>query len=191
VVVGDVSGHGAEAAAAMARLKHGLYAFASEGRTPVAALESLPPLLRTPEAGEDTTILATLLAVVFEPAAAAMVVANAGHPPWLRLRDGQAAYGSSGGRAIASGIPARVVEEHEPLRPGDVLVFYTDGLVERPGETLDEGFERLAAIARTLDPSMALQEFCDRLVGQAIDLSAGARRDDCCVLVVRVAPTGG
>ncbi|MEU1168645.1 SpoIIE family protein phosphatase, partial [Streptomyces sp. NPDC005921] len=64
------------------------------------------------------------------------------------------------------------------LEPGDRLLMYTDGLVERPGEDIDTGLSRLADAVRTAGPG-SLDALLDALL-------EGERRDDVCVLDIRV-----
>ena len=144
LVVGDVVGHGAVASAAMGRLR-AVGANALEAGRGVA--RTLAELDRY--AGrERATRAATVCVAVLDPRTGALELAAAAHPPPLVVTAagtprwiGLAASGPLGTGAAAPTVTA------DALEPGDVLVLYTDGLVERPGRTLDEGLEALARTA--------------------------------------------
>jgi len=183
VVVGDVSGHGVQAAAAMARLRNGLFAFTSEGHDPATALARLAPLLAAPDSDEDGDLIATVQLTTLDPATGALEVANAGHPPPLMVRAGAATFGPGGGTVLAPTFEPSIAQYSLTLEPGDLLVAYTDGLVERPGEDYEECFRRIADAALALSAIEDLDEFCRRLVESTAP--AGGRRDDCCVIALR------
>ncbi len=104
-------------------------------------------------------------------------------PPWLRLHGDKAEYIPCGGRLLAPGIETMCEEHIVALEPEDTLLFFTDGLVERPGEPLEQGLERLAEAVADAG-QMRLEDICD-LALQVTAPEAG-RRDDCCLLAVRV-----
>ncbi|MDD7965317.1 SpoIIE family protein phosphatase [Actinomycetospora lemnae] len=143
VVVGDVVGHGAEASAAMGRLRAvGGNALAG-GRGVAGTLAELDRFA----ARERTTRAATVCVAVLDPRSGALEVAAAAHPPPFVVTAGGSARWVTGGVTgpLGTGAPAPT-PVRDTLRADEVLVLYTDGLVERPGHTLDEG---LAALART------------------------------------------
>jgi serine phosphatase RsbU (regulator of sigma subunit) len=72
------------------------------------------------------------------------------------------------------------------LGEGDLIALYSDGLVEDPGHGIDEGMARLAR-AVVEASAQGLEELCDTVIEKTC--RASNRRDDCCLLVVRV--TGG
>lgn len=140
-VVGDVTGHGIHAAVMMGQLRTALRAYALEERSPAALLGRLHRLLDHLE----PDLFATAVIVRFRPGDPEVVMASAGHPPPL-WRDG-------GGRAEAVelphggmlGLPVDLVHTDHTvaLPPGSALLLYTDGLVERRGESIDDGIDRL------------------------------------------------
>ena len=83
--------------------------------------------------------------------------------------------GTGGGTEPAPVLPT-------PFADGDLLLLYTDGLVERRGESIDGGIRRLAAMASALAEVHSLDVLVDRLVGGML---GGAVDDDVCVLVAR------
>ena len=184
LVVGDVGGHGVEAASTMARLRNGLVAFASEGHEAASIFDRLSGLL----SGEWTSWnlpdpIATLLFAVLDQATLTLEVTSAGHPPWLLVRDGSASLQPTGGRVLAGGLEAAPAGSRHQLSPGDVCVFMTDGLVERPGEDLSESLSRLEQAARS-GTTTDLKAFAHHLLEAT--MPAGGRRDDCCLLAVRI-----
>lgn len=143
VAVGDVVGHGAAASAAMGRLRAvGANALAAD-RGVAGTLAELDRFA----AHEHATRAATVCVAVLDPRTGTLEVAASGHPPPFVVT----AAGTARWIDVAAGAPlgigaAAATPTVDRLDPGDVLVLYTDGLVERPGCPLDEG---LLALART------------------------------------------
>ncbi|MEH0842360.1 PAS domain S-box protein [Micromonospora sp. CPCC 205711] len=137
VVVGDVVGHQVEAAADMAQLRTVVNTLI---RTGVPLAEVFPRLTELLGAG----FLGTSLAMVLDPAAGEVTVARVGHPHPVLLRSGRAPETV----ATATALPLGLVREPVPLTtvrfgPGDLLVAYTDGLVERRDQSYDAGVATL------------------------------------------------
>ena len=109
---------------------------------------------------------------------------SAGHPPPVLIRPGNAAMLLEGDTSP----PLGVVTELEPqssrwsLTDGSVLVLYTDGLIERRGETITDGLDRLRTAVHSENP--------DRLCGQIMDSMIGSYvpTDDVALLALRVTP---
>lgn len=153
LVVGDVVGKGPAAAALMGQLRTALAAALLRGDGPAAALRQLDRFAgRVPGARASTAAC-----VLLESETGAACWASAGHPPPL-LVSGSGGRFLPGATGPALGLPGtrgrRYTEREVRLAPGDTLVLYTDGLVERRGEPLDEGLARLRAAAerRADDP---------------------------------------
>ncbi|WP_150251932.1 PP2C family protein-serine/threonine phosphatase [Nocardiopsis deserti] len=140
-VVGDVTGHGIHAAVMMGQLRTALRAYALEERSPAVLLERLHRLLGHLE----PDLFATAVIVRFRPGDPEVVMAGAGHPPPL-WRDGegtaQAVRLPSGGML---GLPVELTytDHTVELPPGSALLLYSDGLIERRGESIDDGIARL------------------------------------------------
>ena len=186
LVVGDVVGNGAPAAAVMGQLRSALAGLLLAGLRPAQALEVLDRF-----AGHvDGARMSTVACLRLEPDAGRLSYSSAGHPPQL-LVDGGDGSGRdgylAGGQGPALGLPAAGSrpEAGRSLAPGATLVLFTDGLVERRGATLDQGLGRLAAAvtARRSDPLPAL---VDGVLGDLVAGSGGD--DDVAVVAVRLLP---
>ena len=181
LVVGDVVGHDSTASTSMGQLRSALRAYACEEQPhPGGALARVDRLFDALGLTYATCVLAML-----EPASGALRWSNAGHPPPLVVRDGQARFldDASGvmlGVMSGSGLQEAATE----LQPGDLLVLYTDGLVERRGESLEVGLRRLADAAAAVATGSA-EEVCDGLLARMLP-PAAIRGDDVALLVVRV-----
>ena len=182
MAIGDVVGRGFHAAAIMGQLRSALRAFALDGAPPSGVLERLSRLLRQLEPGRT----ATLLYITLDPHGGALSVAGAGHPPPLIDPPG----GEPWFMELPSSVPlgaARHVRYDDldlTLEPGSALLLYTDGLVERSGERLDAGLERLTNVIR--DSDLDLEHLGDKLVDEM--LPEGPGDDDAALLMARALP---
>ena len=177
VVIGDVAGSGLPAAVIMGRMRSALRAYALETRDPAEVLARLDRKMLHFE----PNALATVLYAVIDPALDRMHVASAGHFPPVLAAPGQAAQLADVPAGMLIGIlpgaqrPVSTVKI--PL--GALLCFFTDGLVERPGEVIDEGLARLCqAIAAEL-PDVVCSTVMGALVGSE------PARDDIALLMIR------
>ena len=146
IAVGDVVGQGPAAAAVMGQLRSALSTALLTGNSPAEALELLDRFAsRLPGATASTAAC-----LVVDWGSGTIRWARAGHLPPLLLSGGGARFLSEAGAGAVLGAPERrpYTEGSADLEAGDVLVLYTDGLVERRGESLDAGLERLAAAVR-------------------------------------------
>lgn len=178
-VVGDVAGHGIDSVATMAQLRFTAKGMVSTGSSLTGALARLNQLLLN---SRDGRITATMVLARYDPDRRVLAWAQAGHPPPLLVRRGEARF-LDRPRGILLGATGAPVYESLELRlePGDRLLLYTDGLVERPGEGLDAGFARLAEAVRAhgCGESGSLDALLTALL-------ADERRDDVCVLDIRM-----
>src|SRR5271165_7199416 len=182
LVVGDVVGHGVAASAAMGQLRavltELLAAEADLGRVleRTDAFAARTPALRA----------ATLALAVLDPADGKLRYTTCGHPPPLVIGiDGTARYlEGTGARPLGTGSPPILATS--ALAPGELVLLYSDGLVEQPDRTIDEGMAELAetaagaaaeqALAFAADP--AAERVCQRTVepltrtGRADDITA-------------------
>ena len=144
--VGDVMGKGAAAAALMGQVRSAIRAYAVSGQSPTEVLSSLDRLF-------DALIedrVATAVVGTITLSTGRVVLSNAGHPPPLVVRaDGSATFcPMQRSLLIAAGLTGAPRPRDEVvLDRGDSLVMYSDGLIERRGEVITHGMERLAAAA--------------------------------------------
>lgn len=180
VVVGDVSGHGVEAAADMAYLQASLRAVLSTDPDPVAAIDAI----NTELTGEDRDVIsATVLVAVLDPEASALTHLSAGHPPFLIASPGDPVTVVEEPRRPLVGLrPAHdVAAGTTRFGPGAVLVAYTDGLVERRDRPINDGIAALVALLER-----HRDDGCEELADAIVEgLDAPDRADDLAVLVVR------
>ncbi|MEW2447102.1 SpoIIE family protein phosphatase [Streptomyces parvulus] len=181
LVVGDVMGSGIAAAASMGRLRTATTTLASLDLDPALLLEHLD---RT-TAGLDQAI-ATCVYAVHDPHRRRCLIANAGHLPPVRLRDGRPPELLD----LPTGVPLGVggvpfVTTEVALEPGDRLVLYTDGLVETRRHPLDERLDALLALLA--GPDRPLEEVCDQLLRT---LHQPENSDDVALLIARATPPG-
>jgi anti-sigma regulatory factor (Ser/Thr protein kinase) len=182
LVMGDVAGKGLAGASMVGRLRSALRAYALEGEDGGRVVERLNRLLWT-EADESQ--MATMLYVIVDPAASTVRWVNAGHPPPLLIGAGVVDF-LRGDASVPLGVlPFPTYEEvMAPFSPGQSLLLYTDGLVERPGEHLDDGLGRLASCVR--DAPESAQPLLDHLVDSLVP--AGGAPDDVALLTLRNLP---
>jgi PAS domain S-box-containing protein len=183
LAIGDVVGHGIAAAASMGRVRSALQLCAVDGDSPTRILERLNGYLVHVGAGDMATVLIAHLSL--RPLG--LTLASAGHPPAALIPPaGASSYvditpGPPLGAAPGASYPESSVE----LELGTSLVLYTDGLVERRGEQLDVGLDRLR---KTLDrEAQPLERLADALLQ---DLEAMDRDDDVALLAARLLPAG-
>jgi serine phosphatase RsbU (regulator of sigma subunit) len=112
---------------------------------------------------------------------------NAGHPPPLLVRSGGATFLAQqpAGPVLGLDSPTPRAPAHECLTPGDRLLFYTDGLVERRGEALDVGLSRLLAVAGVDAIEGASSEYCDDVLEA---MTEGRHIDDIALLTAELRP---
>jgi serine phosphatase RsbU (regulator of sigma subunit) len=178
LVVGDVMGRGVAAAAAMAQVRAAARAYIAVDPTPSVVLSNLDRLHAV--LGDDQ--LVTVVYLLVDLSTGRADVGNAGHPPPLLV--GAAGRGRQlVGSGVAVGANAWPREEFTvPVGPGETLVLFTDGLVERRDEDIDVGQARLLEAAEVLLSGSDLTAGLDALVTRVRDAS---RDDDVAALVVR------
>ncbi|MGW7793704.1 PP2C family protein-serine/threonine phosphatase, partial [Streptomyces tricolor] len=145
LVIGDVQGHGVQAAATMGQLRSAVRAFALGDRAPDEVLSGTNHLLIDLDPGQ----FASCCYLRLDPATGRARIARAGHPlPLLRRPDGRTRLLDVPGGVVLGVDPhARYPVTELWLEPDAILALYTDGLVERPGADIDEG---IAALRRAL-----------------------------------------
>ncbi len=176
LVMGDVMGKGVPAAAQMGQLRNALRAYLLEGFGPAEVLTKLNHLTISLSGAS----FATVLCIFYDPATRRIRWSRAGHlPPLVRTAESATMYLDEGGSPPIAVFPdATFTDSHARLEPGDVLVLYTDGLVERRDEGIDVGLERFAAQVAELDTAPGM---IDRIIAPVTEID---RRDDVAVMVL-------
>ena len=184
LVVGDVVGHDLAASATMGQLRSALLAYACEAHHhPADALARVDRVFDTLGMTYATCVFAVL-----ERSTSTLRWSNAGHPPPLLLRGGRATYLAEPSGIMLGVTRGQGCEEAElRVEDGDVIVLYTDGLVERRGESVADGLDRLARAVRRIDATDA-ETLCDALLAELLPPTA-TRADDVALLVARVVPS--
>jgi serine phosphatase RsbU (regulator of sigma subunit) len=151
VVVGDVSGRGLQAASTMAALRYAIHAYAAQDDSPATILSKLSGLVSVSTAGRLATVLCSLVDLDTRE----VTVTSAGHLPPLMIGGGGSEYVQT-----KVGLPVGV-ERHPSYTsttvtapPAATFLLFTDGLVERRGESLDEGLTRLQTAATVDDTDL-------------------------------------
>jgi serine phosphatase RsbU (regulator of sigma subunit) len=140
LVIGDVSGRGLHAATTMAALRYAIHAYAAQGDGPATILTKLNKLVSVKSSGQ----LATVLCVLVDADARELTVTSAGHLPPLLISDGRGEFVKTDvGLPIGVDRHASYTSSTVTVGPGATLLAFTDGLVERRGESIDVGLGRL------------------------------------------------
>ncbi len=177
MVIGDVAGSGLQAAVIMGRIRSVLRAYALQSSDPAEVLARLDQEMQHFEPGA----LATVLYAIIDPALVKLRISSAGHlPPVIAVPGRPACFLEVKSDLLigaASGIRRHVT--HATLTSGTLLCFYTDGLVERPDEPLDESLARLRDAVRAERADAACSAVMGAMVGSE------PARDDIALLIFR------
>ncbi|MEU6800001.1 PP2C family protein-serine/threonine phosphatase [Streptomyces neyagawaensis] len=187
LAVGSVTGSGPSAIAAMGRLRASLRAYAvMEGEDPVAVLSDLELLLRLTEPARS----ATALFAYVEPALRKLTLAGAGHSPPLVLGDRRTEFVETSLSAPLGMLACWEAPSIElTAQPGETVLLYTDGLLQRTGEPVDRAFARLhaaaAGVPRALraDPGALADHVLRTVLPDELDATNGA--EDVVLLAAR------
>ncbi|AVZ71321.1 protein phosphatase [Streptomyces lunaelactis] len=194
LVVGDVVGHGLQAAATMGRLRTTVRALAQLDLSPDELLTRLDDLVsqsaedQSDASGaladphEDDATGATCLYAVYDPVSRRCVMARAGHlPPAIVDPDGRLSFPElpAGPPLGLGGLPFESMEIELPV--GSLVALFTDGLVEARDRDIDEGLEILGRVLG--DRGASLEELCDSALSAL--LPDGTTPDDIALLLVR------
>ncbi len=180
IVVGDVAGHGLEAAVSMGRLRSALRAYALEGHPPEEVLALGDRKLQFFDRGQ----MATAFVATLEPPFDRATVALAGHLPPVIAEPGGSSYFIDTPVSPPLGVTNSTPRSAVIDIPADaVLLAYTDGLLERRGESLDVGLERLRSSISADDPETVCRQVMRSLLGNA------PSEDDIAVLALRRSAT--
>jgi serine phosphatase RsbU (regulator of sigma subunit) len=177
LVIGDVAGSGLPAAVVMGRMRSALRAYALQTRDPAEVLGRLDRKMQHFEPGA----LATVLYAVFDPALDRVHISSAGHLPPVLASAGQPARlpDIAAGLMIGVAADARRQVTTVKIAPGAVLCLYTDGLIERPDQPIDDGLARLCQAVTAGPPEAVCSAVMGALVGRE------PARDDIALLTFR------
>jgi serine phosphatase RsbU (regulator of sigma subunit) len=187
LVLGDVSGHGLASGLLLSGVRSCLYLLEKDLSSPIAVFEKLNHMVR--RTTERRTYM-TLLCAVIDSEAGTLTVTSAGHPPVLRYDSQGRCFDEIGQGAPPLGtfLQADYIEERLPVAPGDLLIFYTDGLVEaRNGQGQDYGDARLRRAVARAAGSRTAREVRDSILGDLSNFKGDEEQaDDITVVVVRL-----
>ncbi len=183
VVVGDVAGHGIDAVTGMVAARNSLRGLAITGAGPAELIRLLNAVMCDLTAG----VVGTVVCGLYNPSTHVLRWARAGHLPPVLVRDGTAAdLPLPGGVLLGMDPEARYEEATQLLRPGDTLLLFTDGLIERRGESivdvLREFVDTLGSAPGFGEPDPTAAAQADRILANAVSDTD----DDACLVAVRI-----
>jgi PAS domain S-box-containing protein len=183
LVIGDVAGHGTEAAGVMGQVRMAVRAFSLEGHVPRVVVGAVHDLLRSLYEGDQ---MVTMLYLALDPTTWEATVVNAGHPPPLLLDPAGGATYLPGPTGLPLGLNWSLPYEEStaPLGPGAALVLFTDGLFDRRDIAIEEGLERIREAA-TDKVGMDIDQLCGSLLETLVPADAS---DDVAILAARLDP---
>ncbi|MFH8629597.1 SpoIIE family protein phosphatase [Streptomyces lydicus] len=189
LVVGDVVGHGLEAAATMGRLRTTVRALAQLDLSPDELLSRLDDLVgQSADAGpDDMATGVTCLYAVYDPVSRRCTMARAGHlPPAVVDPEGGLSFPElpAGPPLGLGGLPFESLEIELPV--GSLIALFTDGLVETRDRDVEQGLRTLGRVLT--DHGRPLDELCDRALAELLPDGPGA--DDSALLLVRTRELG-
>jgi serine phosphatase RsbU (regulator of sigma subunit) len=180
LAVGDVAGHGITAATTMAQLRHALAAFTVTTTSPAELLSLLNDVLFQ---AAPLTPTASAVIVRYDPDHGTLWWAQAGHPAPLRSYAGTTTeLDRPKGPLLGAVRHARYGAVTTTIKPGELLVLYTDGLIEHRGHTLAEGLAPVTAILDQITTEPREQPLADFLAR----LRRANPDDDTCILAARL-----
>jgi sigma-B regulation protein RsbU (phosphoserine phosphatase) len=185
VLIGDVCGKGAEAAAMTALVRYTLRSIAMDFRRPAQVLRKLNELLIHHQIGDRFCTVA-YARVIPTVEGIRVSVCRGGHPPPLVLRaSGEVEAVGAHGSLIGAFPDIRLWEETAQLLPGDSLVFYTDGVIEASRGKEQFGQARLMGVLAE-SVGLGAAALAERVEVAVVEFGAARPRDDLALLVLRV-----
>jgi serine phosphatase RsbU (regulator of sigma subunit)/GAF domain-containing protein len=180
VVVGDIAGHGLDAVTGMVTVRNGLRGLSITGAGPGTLLG----WLNGAACHFTDGIIGTAVCGLYNPTDRTLRWARAGHLPPILVRDGQACtLPPPHGLLLGADPEAKYAETTTTLRLGDILLLFTDGLIERRDKPIDDALDTLMQIASGATGAPGdIGSFADRVVAEA----SSNTNDDACLLAIRV-----
>jgi phosphoserine phosphatase RsbU/P len=189
LALGDVSGKGISAALLMASLRASLRGMTMDGPRDLAKL--MHKVNRLVYEASATNRYATFFFATYDPATCELRYVNAGHNPPLILRGGSTLWLDGGGPVVGLLTDAAYEEHHLTLKPGDLLLAYTDGISEAMTRTDEEWGEERMVKAVIRKPESHASEILKGLFAAADAFAAGApQHDDMTLLLMKLDPLG-
>ncbi len=185
LAVGDVVGHGLPAVEDMAQLRSAGRALALQGLAPAQLLAAVNAFTRLASNGK----FATMGVAVLDQETATLTYASAGHPPPLLRRASTGTVirlSGAHGPVLGPVERASYSEGNVEVSDGDILVMYTDGLIERRGQDIESGMLRVEHLVSDWSRDEVLPSACRELTHT---LAPPPRNDDVCVVAVRFGNT--
>jgi len=177
VVVGDIAGHGLDAVTGMVTMRNGLRGLSVTGAGPATLLG----WLNSAACHLTDGIIGTAICGLYDPAGRSLRWARAGHLPPILVRDGRACTLSPPqGLLLGADPDASYTEMTTPLRLGDVLLLFTDGLIERRDRPIDDALDSLLEIAE--QPAGEIGSYADYVMAK----TSSNTDDDACLVAVHV-----
>lgn len=179
LVVGDVAGHGIEAVTGMVAARNSLRGLAITGKGPASLIAMLNGVLCHLTGG----IVGTVVCGKYDPGSRTLRWARAGHLPPVLVRDGIAdAMPLPDGILLGMDPDAEYEEALLELQPGDTLLMFTDGLIERRSESIGDALDEFVAAASLSPGDSTVAAHADRLIATAVSDT----EDDACLVAVRI-----
>ncbi len=182
LVVGDVAGHGVRAAVTMGRLRTAIKTLTMLELTASETLQRLNELMH--ELGVYEPHFATCAFAIYDTVDGSCEVASAGHlPPLLVRPDGSSEFLDVSQAPPLGTTTSPIKSRTLQIDDGSILMLYTDGLVERRGEDIDEGLARLRAVFAAGAQTGQLDDLCRAALA---DVYGDHQRDDIAILIARL-----
>jgi serine phosphatase RsbU (regulator of sigma subunit) len=183
-VIGDVSGHGPQAAIVAGFARHTIRAVATSEKTPSQILDRLNTALQTQDPGNERFLTATYLTLFPRPGAVRVLLASAGHMPTL-LRSSAGPVRPIGNHGLPLGLFANagLTNTRVTLRPGDTMLLYTDGVTEARQGREQYGEQRLRALLSATG-QLGAQDLVDAVEEDVLTFTGGFHTDDIAILAL-------
>jgi serine phosphatase RsbU (regulator of sigma subunit) len=176
LIIGDVAGHGLEAAATMNRVRQAILAAALADSDPARMLQAANTSL-----SDGLSTIVTAACCIFDPATMTLLYSTAGHPPPVVVPAAERAYVlPNGGPPLGVTSELKLQSLRYPLDAGALLVLYTDGLIEERRDVLWSERSLLAAAEQSAASHDPAHEIFRTL------LADGRARDDVAIVTMRV-----
>ncbi len=192
LVLGDVSGHGLASGLLLSGVRSCLYLLEEELGSPIPVLDRLNHMVRRTT---DRRTFVTLLCAVLDRETGTLTVTSAGHPPVLHYEARTQGFDEIGHGAPPLGtfLEAQYAEDCRSVAAGDLLIFYTDGLVEaRNAHDQDYGDARLRRAVARAAGSRTAREVRDAILGDLANFKGDQEQaDDITLVVVRLRGPAG